>query len=248
MYCYKLIVAYDGTNYCGWQVQINDATIQGVMMQAAVDLFGAEVTLTGASRTDSGVHANGQVVLLVAKKWIDPYKVPLALNRRLPKDIVVRHAKKVEDTFHPRYCDHRKTYIYKVYNGPHHLPCDQKYSMHYRYSLDIDPIKEAATYFVGTHDFESFSSIKKSVENTVRTLYNVEVKKEGDMVYFKIIGNGFLYNMVRIIVGTLLEVGAGRREVDSIKHSLLKRDRNLAGKTALAKGLTLELIEYKDEM
>jgi len=244
MYYYKLTVAYDGTNYCGWQIQKDNKTIQGIMMTAAQTLFGEEVTLTGASRTDSGVHANGQVVLMVTHKGIETYKMPLALNMHMPRDIVVVKAEQVDESFHPRYIPHMKTYIYSVYNGPHHLPKDQRYSMHYRYSLKLEPMVEAAQYFIGTHDFESYSSIKKSVVQTVRTIHDIKITKEGSMYRFKIVGNGFLYNMVRIMVGTLLEVGNGRREPTSIQEGLVKKSRKAAGKTAHAKGLTLECIDY----
>ncbi|MDF1616049.1 tRNA pseudouridine(38-40) synthase TruA [Petrocella sp. FN5] len=244
MYYYKLTVAYDGTNYCGWQVQKNNVTVQGVMMKAAKSLFGEDVTLTGASRTDSGVHANGQVVLMASKKAMETYKIPLALNMHMPRDIVVTSAEVVDATFHPRYVPHQKTYVYHVYNGPHHLPRDQRYSMHYRYHLKLEPMLEAAKYFIGTHDFESYSSIKKSVDQTTRTIYDLKITREGLMYRFEIKGNGFLYNMVRIMVGTLLEVGNGRRKPDSIREGLEKKSRKAAGKTAPAKGLTLECIDY----
>jgi len=244
MYYYKLTVAYDGTNYCGWQVQKNNDTVQGVMMIAAKALFGEDVTLTGASRTDSGVHANGQVVLMVSEKAMPTYKIPLAMNMHMPRDIVVIKAECVDETFHPRYLPHKKTYIYSVYNGPHHLPKDQRYSMHYRYDLKLEPMLEAAKYFIGTHDFESYSSIKKSVDQTIRTIYELRITKEGAIYRFEIVGNGFLYNMVRIMVGTLLEVGNGRRKPESIRDGLERKLRKAAGKTAPAKGLTLEYIDY----
>ena len=244
MYYYKLTVAYDGTNYCGWQVQKNNDTVQGVMMIAAKALFGEDVTLTGASRTDSGVHANGQVVLMVSEKAMPTYKIPLAMNMHMPRDIVVIKAESVDETFHPRYLPHKKTYIYSVYNGPHHLPKDQRYSMHYRYDLKLEPMVEAAKYFIGTHDFESYSSIKKSVDQTIRTIHDLKITKEGAMYRFEIVGNGFLYNMVRIMVGTLLEVGNGRRKPVSIRDGLERKSRKAAGKTAPAKGLTLEYIDY----
>lgn len=243
-YYYKLTVAYDGTEYCGWQVQDNGRTVQGEMMKAARDLFGDSVTLTGASRTDSGVHADGQVVLLVGKRDIREYNLPLALNGRLPSDIVIVKAEKVDETFHPRYQDLSKTYEYKVWNGPFHLPKDQKYSMHFRHTLDVDRIRKAAVDLIGTHDFVSFASVKLTVEDTVRTIHELTVTEVDGMLTFTVRGDGFLYNMVRIIVGTLLEVGNGRRSPESIKEAIEGRDRSLTGKTALAKGLTLKHIEY----
>lgn len=245
MYYYKLTVAYDGTHYCGWQVQKNAITVQGTMMKAAISLFGEGVTLTGASRTDSGVHADGQVVLLVGNKEITAYSLPLALNTHLPNDIVVVKADVVDENFHPRYQDLSKTYEYRVYNGRQHMPKDQKYSMHYRHKLKIDLMQEGAKYLVGTHDFVSFASVKTTVDDTVRTIHSLEIQKDGDMITFLINGNGFLYNMVRIVVGTLLEVGNERRTPESIEQSLLAKDRSETGKTALAKGLTLKTIFYE---
>lgn len=244
MPCYKLTVAYDGTDYCGFQVQPNGATIQGELMKAARDLFGDDVTVTGASRTDSGVHALGQIVVLRGDKVVAESKLPLALNIRLPETIAVVGCDIVAEDWHPRYQKHRKTYCYKVYNGSYQYPFDKKDSYHCRRTLDIPKMREASMQLVGTHDFESYSSVKKSVEDTVRTIYNLEIREEEGMLSIYITGSGFLYNMVRIIVGTLLEVGYGRRDLESIRNSLLTRDRSLTGITALAKGLTLVNIDY----
>ena len=244
MPAYKLTIAYDGTDYCGFQVQPNGPTIQGLLMKAAIDLFGPDVTVTGASRTDSGVHARGQVVLLKADKAIEPRKVPLALNMRLPRDIVVVGAEEVDDDWHPRYVKHNKTYSYKIYNGSFHFPQDYRDSYHYYRKLDVQKMQEAGQLLVGTHDFESYSSARKSVEETVRTIYRLEVTEENEMIQVVVTGNGFLYNMVRIIVGTLMEVGYGRRTLEAIEESVTKRDRSLTGKTAPAKGLTLLEISY----
>jgi len=247
MYYYKLTVAYDGTNYCGWQVQINSQTVQGVMMQAAIDLFGASVTLTGASRTDTGVHAEGQVVLLVGERQIEAYKLPLALNGRLPKDIVVMEAEVVDETFHPRYNEHIKTYDYLIYNRARHLPRLQRYSLHYRHKLDLEKMREAAHDLVGTHDFTSFASKGGKITDGVRTIFSIEVSQEDYLIRIRLIGDGFLYNMIRIIVGTLLEVGNGKRSLNSVSESLRKKDRATTGQTAAAKGLTLKEIHYKDK-
>ena len=241
---YKLTIAYDGTDFCGFQVQPNGPTVQGELMRAAQDLFGMGVTVTAASRTDSGVHALGQVVVLKGEKVVAESKLPLALNMRLPDAIAVVGCLMVEDDWHPRYQTHRKTYCYKVYNGPYQYPFDKKNSYHCRRILDLDKMREACAILVGTHDFESYSSAKKSVEDTVRTIYNLEIIKDGDMLNIVVSGSGFLYNMVRIMVGTLLEVGYGRRDLDSIRKSLAIRDRSLTGITAIAKGLTLVRIDY----
>lgn len=245
MYYYKLTVAYDGTDYCGWQVQKNGKTVQGEMMKAAIDLFGDDVTITGASRTDSGVHADGQVVLLVGQKDIPDYNLPLALNGRLPSDIVIVGAKKVDESFHPRYQELAKTYEYQVYNGRFHLPRDQKYSMHYPHRLDVNQMRIGASFLVGKHDFVSFASVKLTVDNTIRTIYSIDIKEEKEMITFVVKGDGFLYNMVRIIVGTLLEVGNEKRSAVSIKDVLKAQNRRAAGKTAVAKGLKLKAIDYQ---
>lgn len=244
---YKLTVAYEGTHYCGWQVQDNAKTIQGVMMVAAKKVFGDSVTLTGASRTDSGVHADGQVVLLVGERKLSDYGLPRALNKVLPDDIVVVKSEQVDETFHPRYQDLSKTYLYSVCNGPFHLPKYRHFSMHFRHKLSLELMEEAAKDLIGTHDFKSFASIGTTVEDTVRTIYDIKITLSDSMYVFSITGNGFLYNMVRIIVGTLLEVGNGRRDVHSMPALLESKDRNCAGKTALAKGLTLKSIQYANE-
>ena len=246
MHSYKLTIAYEGTDYCGFQVQPNGPTIQGELMKAAIDLFGADVTVTGASRTDSGVHATGQVAVLKASKHIETRKVPLALNVRLPETIVIVGAVEVEDDWHPRYQTHDKTYEYKIYHGPFQFPQDRRDSYHCKKTLDIEKMRAGASLMVGTHDFESYSSAGKGVEDTVRTIYRIELIDEAFMLRIRINGNGFLYNMVRIMAGTLMEIGYGKRSLASVQESLNIRDRTLTGETASAKGLTLLYINYDD--
>ncbi len=247
LYAYKLTIAYDGTDYCGFQVQPNGPTIQGELMKAAIDLFGMEVSVTGASRTDSGVHARGQVAVLKSMKQIDVQKVPMALNVRLPKDIVIVGAEAVSVAWHPRYCDHHKTYEYKIYNGLYQFPQDYKDSYHCRMPLDIDLMQRGADLLVGTHDFESYSSSGKSVVDTVRTIHGIELLYNDSMIRLRVKGDGFLYNMVRIIAGTLMELGSGKRDLASIEASLVNRNRKLTGITAAAKGLTLLRIDYNEQ-
>ncbi len=245
---YKLTVAYIGTEYCGFQVQPNGPTIQGELMKAGISLFGEDVTVTGASRTDSGVHAKGQVVVLKGSKDIPARKVPMAMNVRLPDDIVIVDAQPVADLWHPRYCNHHKTYEYKIFNGAIQFPQDKKDSYHFKRQLDIGAMKEAAAKYVGTHDFESYSSSGKSTEDTIRTIYWVDITEvRPDMLSVRVCGNGFLYNMVRIMVGTLLDVGVGKIDQGTIECSLSERNRALAGHTAPAHGLTLLEIDYMDE-
>ncbi len=247
MFYYKLTLAYDGTNYCGYQVQPNVTTVQELLMKAVVDLFGPSATITAASRTDSGVHARGQVVLLKTEKAIRSEKIPMALNVRLPDDIVVVACNTIDEQFHPRYVEHSKTYEYLIYNGPYHFPQDIRYSIHYQKELDVEMMQKGADILVGTHDFESYSSAGKSVEDTVRTVTAISVKKTNQMISIKVTGNGFLYNMVRIIVGTLMELGIGKRDLESIELSIKERNRQLTGTTAPAKGLTLQHIDYLKE-
>ena len=247
MPAYKLTIAYDGTEYCGFQVQPNGPTIQAALMKAAMDLFGKDVTVTGASRTDAGVHARGQVAVLKAEKAIEVRKVPLALNVRLPDDIAVVGCEEVAMDWHPRYRSHCKTYIYRIYNGPFHYPQDKRDSYHCKKDLDLGKMKEAAALMEGTHDFESYSSSGKSVVDTVRTIYEIRMEEQGGMISLYVKGNGFLYNMVRIIAGTLMEVGMGKRSLSVIEESLIKRDRTLSGKTAPAQGLTLLEIDYDND-
>jgi len=244
---YKLTIAYDGTNYVGFQVQPNGPTIQSELMKAALDLFGKGVTITGSSRTDSGVHARGQVVALKGNKAIPEDKVPLALNVRLPEDIVVVDCRRVDANWHPRYQEHRKTYRYKISHGLFQYPLDRFDSHHFKKKLDVTRMQVAADLMVGSHDFESYSSAGKSVTDTVRTIDSLQVMEVDGMITITVSGNGFLYNMVRIIAGTLMEVGWGKRSLETVRESLVKRDRTLSGPTAPAKGLTLMHIDYLNE-
>lgn len=241
-----LRVAYDGTNYCGWQVQPNQPTIEGELNKALTSLLKEEIKVIGASRTDSGVHSLGNVAVFDTNSPIPPHKICFALNQRLPEDIRVQSSMEVASDFHPRHCDTRKTYCYSIQNSMVAMPTTRLYSYFVHNSLDVEKMQEAANYLVGTHDFKSFCSIYTTVEDTVRTIYQVEVKKEQDQIKILIKGNGFLYNMVRIIAGTLLQVGYGRMEPEKMKEILAGKDRVLAGPTAPAHGLMLMEIEYLD--
>lgn len=244
---YKLTIAYDGTNYVGFQVQPNGPTIQAALMRAATELFGQGVTITGAGRTDSGVHARGQVVALRGDKAIPEDKVPMAMNVRLPEDIVVMACTTVGDDWHPRYQEHLKTYHYKISQGLYQSPLDRFDRHHFKKKLDIQKMQQAAELMVGTHDFESYASAGKSVTDTVRTIESLTVTEHEQTITIAVTGNGFLYNMVRIIAGTLIEVGWGKRALSTIEASLKNRDRTLTGPTAPAKGLTLMHVHYPKE-
>lgn len=240
----KLTVAYDGTNYCGWQIQKNGITVEEVLNKALSRFFGEEIAVIGASRTDSGVHAMGNVAVFDAETAVPPEKISYAINNLLPDDIRIQKSEEVSPEFHPRYCDTRKTYEYRIYNAQFPDPMVRLYSLFVYYHLDEEKMQQAADYLVGEHDFKSFCTPKEDVENTVRTIYFIRVIREGNMVRIQINGNGFLYNMVRIIVGSLLKVGMGMIPPEEVKNILEARDRTRAGHKAAACGLTLVEIEY----
>lgn len=240
----KLIVAYDGTNYCGWQIQNNGITVEEVLNRELSALLHEDIQVIGASRTDSGVHALGNVAVFDTETRIPPEKISFALNQRLPEDIRIQNSCQVGDDFHPRFCDTIKTYEYKIWNSRFPNPTVRLYSKFIYYNLDIDKMQKAADYLVGEHDFKSFCSTRTQVENTVRTVTEIKFEKQGNMITMRIKGNGFLYNMVRIIMGTLLKCGMEMYEPEHVKEILLACDRAKAGPKAEACGLTLVGIEY----
>lgn len=241
----KLVVAYDGTNYHGWQVQDNGITIEEVLNRTISELVQEDIKVIGASRTDAGVHACGNVVVFDTESRIPGDKFSFALNQRLPEDIRIQESCEVDADFHPRYADTVKTYEYNILNRRFELPSKRLYAAFCYYPMDIERMNQAAAYLVGEHDFKSFCSAGAQVQTTVRTIYAVNVTKEDDMVHIRITGNGFLYNMVRIIAGTLMQVGTGLMEPEQVKEILEARDRSKAGPTAVAKGLTLVEIRYE---
>lgn len=241
----KLVVAYDGTNYHGWQVQDNGITIEEVLNRTISELVQEDIKVIGASRTDAGVHACGNVAVFDTESRIPGDKFSFALNQRLPEDIRIQESCEVDEDFHPRYADTVKTYEYNILNRRFELPSKRLYAAFCYYPMDIERMNQAAAYLVGEHDFKSFCSAGAQVQTTVRTIYAVNVTKEDDMVHIRITGNGFLYNMVRIIAGTLMQVGTGLMEPERVKEILEARDRSKAGPTAVAKGLTLVEIRYE---
>lgn len=240
----KLTIAYDGTNYCGWQVQPNGITVEEVLNKALQKLTGENILVIGASRTDSGVHALGNVAVFDTKTTIPADRIALALNQRLPEDIVITKSEEVPLDFHPRYCDCSKTYEYHIINTRIPNPTKRLTNYFVSYQLDLDKMRQAASYLVGEHDFVSFCNVRTDVENTVRTITELEVWENGDEITIRITGNGFLYNMVRIIVGTLIRVGRGFYEPEKVKEILEAKDRKAAGVTAPAHGLMLMEICY----
>lgn len=240
----KLTIAYDGTNYCGWQVQPNGITVEEVINKALCKLTGEDIAVIGASRTDSGVHALGNVAVFDSATSIPPERIAMALNQRLPDDIVIVKSEEVAPDFHPRYCDCEKTYEYHIINTRTPIPTKRLTNYFVSYNLDVERMQQAADYLVGEHDFVSFCNVRTQVEDTVRTVTELEVLREGEEITIRISGNGFLYNMVRIIVGTLVRVGRGFYTPEKVKAILEAKDRKAAGVTAPAHGLMLVEIRY----
>lgn len=240
-----LTVAYDGTNYHGWQLQPNGITIESVLNQALSDLLQENITVIGAGRTDAGVHSLGNVAVFDTHTRMPAEKISYALNQRLPEDVVVQESKEVKADFHPRHCESTKTYEYRILNREFKDPTRRNNTYFYHHPLDVEKMKQAAEYLTGEHDFKSFCSIHAVVETTVRTIYSIEVQKEEDVISIRIRGNGFLYNMVRIIAGTLVQVGGGIIEPKEVRQILAAKDRSAAGPTAPACGLTMIGIEFK---
>lgn len=240
-----LVVAYEGTHYHGWQLQPNGITIEGVLNEALGRLLGEEIVVIGASRTDAGVHSYGNVAVFDTNTRIPAEKLAYALNQRLPEDIVVQSSCEVAPDFHPRHCESRKTYEYRILNRKMPLPMRRRDTYFYYYDLDVERMQRAAELLTGEHDFKSFCATAAVVETTERTIYELRVSREDDVIAIRVTGSGFLYNMVRIIAGTLIEVGAGKRSPESIREILEARDRAAAGPTAPAHGLTMIGIEYQ---
>ena len=241
----KLTIAYDGTNYCGWQVQPNGITVEEVVNKALKKLTGEDIQVIGASRTDSGVHALGNVAVFDTHTTIPPERISYALNQRLPEDIVIVKSEEVAEDFHPRYCDCSKTYEYHILNTRITIPTKRLTNYFVSYDLDVEKMRKAAGYLIGEHDFVSFCNERTDVEDTVRTVTELEILKDGEEITIRISGNGFLYNMVRIIVGTLIRVGRGFYEPEKVKEILEAKDRKAAGVTAPPHGLILAEIRYE---
>ena len=242
----KIVVAYDGTNYRGWQIQNNGETIESMLNRAISSLTGEDIHVMGSSRTDSGVHAMGNVAVFDTEARMAADKFSYALNQRLPEDIRIQMSEEVEPDFHPRYCDSEKTYEYRILNRKFPVPTERLYSYFYHYKLDVDKMREATSYLIGRHDFASFCGSGAQVKTTIRTVTGIEVFRDGDIVTIRVSGTGFLYNMVRIISGTLIEIGNGQYPPERMQKILDAKDRSAAGPTAPAQGLTLMGIQFFD--
>ena len=238
------IVEYDGTDYAGWQIQKNDVTVQEKIEESLLSLNKGHITVFGAGRTDSGVHAKGQCGHFDIDTNIPAEKFAFILNSKLPKDIRIKKSWQAEEDFHCRFSAKGKRYIYRIVNAPHASALLNRFSTHVPEKLDIDLMREAAEYIVGTHDFKAFCAAGSSVKTTVRTVNKVDIQKTNELIEITVEGTGFLYNMVRIIAGTLIEVGKHKKTPQNVKAIIDGQIRKDAGMTAEAKGLTMDEVFY----
>lgn len=259
---YRAVISYFGARYVGWQRQLNGLSVQEVLEKALEKTFGAKTSATASGRTDAGVHAEGQVVHFDADTSIPVDKIPFAVNTHLPDDVSMLSCEVAPDDFNARFNAKRKTYCYKIYLAKHCRPMLEPTHEHITVPVDIDKIREACKIIEGTHDFKCFEASGSVIKNTVRTVYSIDVsvqdlpcseKREeriqGGAIFdcelcISVTGNGFLYNMVRIIAGTLLYVGIGKLTPDDVRSILEGGDRKRAGKTLSAKGLHLVSVAY----
>lgn len=243
-----LTISYDGTNYAGWQLQENAVAVQQRLEEALHRLTGESIRVTGASRTDAGVHALGQRVHFDTHSRIPPDKYPFALNTCLPPDIRVLEGKEVPGDFHARFDAKSKRYTYRIHNAPHASALYRNITAHVPQKLDVERMRQSLPDILGTHDFCAFQASGGTAKTTVRTLTEATLTQEGSLLTLTVYGNAFLYNMVRIIAGTLTDIGMGRKEPDAFRRALETGDRLALGVTAPASGLELTRVYYADEM
>ena len=240
----KLIIEYDGKSFNGWQKQPNKLNIQGEIEKAIGEITGEKIDLIASGRTDAGVHSLGQVANFKTNSAIDIEKIPYAINSKLKKSIVIKSAEEVPEKFHSRYSVHSKTYIYTINNSKFGTALYRDMEYHFPIELDEEKMQEAAKFFEGQHDFKAFKASGTSSKSSVRTIYKAKVERKQDRVIIEFTGNGFLYNMVRIIAGTLIDVGIGKIKPETIKEIIEKKERKNAGKTLPARGLCLLKVDY----
>lgn len=240
----QLIIEYDGSNYCGWQRQDNSVSIQQKIEEAILNITGEKINLIGAGRTDAGVHAYAQSANFNTDSKIPIEKFPFALNSALPEDIAVIIALERNEDFHSRFCAKEKTYIYKIYNRRIYSPFYAKYTYHCPVDVNLEKMIQASKQIIGKHDFTSFMAAGGQVKSTLREVYDIDIKKEDDVITISVRGNGFLYNMVRIISGTLLYAGIGKIDPAKVENIINSKDRKQAGITLPACGLYLKEIVY----
>lgn len=241
----RMIIEYDGTNYVGWQVQPNGISVQQVIEEQLLSITGSPVALHASGRTDSGVHAMAQVAHFDTESRIPPEKFAFALNAGLPKDIRVQYSGESPENFHSRFDAKCKHYRYTVHNAPHSSAFTRTTSLHIHYRMDQESMQRAAKDVLGEHDFSAFKAANSRVEDCVRTVTRSEWTKQGNYLCYDVEGNGFLYNMVRILAGTMIEIGMGRKDERSLKTALESGLRSDAGPTAPAHGLTLMRVKYQ---
>ena len=242
----KLTIEYDGTAYAGWQRQENALAVQQVIDEALTQLTRARVVIAGASRTDAGVHALGQTAHFDTESRIPPDKYAFALNTMLPADIRIRKSEAVSEDFHARFSNKGKRYRYLIYQSPHAGALNRNTHAHVIYPLDDEKMRRELTALIGTHDFAAFAASGSVVKDTVRTIYSASLTRRGDELELLVEGSGFLYNMVRIIAGTLISVGAGRLEEGAFARAIQSGNRLDLGVTAPAHGLTLMEVYYRE--
>ena len=240
----QLTVAYDGTAYHGWQFQPGQSTIEGELNRQLSALLKEDIKVIGASRTDTGVHGLCNIAVFDTISRIPGEKFSYALNQRLPGDIRIRRSKEVESDFHPRRVPTRKTYEYRILNEAFENPLERRYAYFMPVPLKLEPMREAAGCLIGEHDFAGFCAAGSTAKSSVRTIYSIELIEQGSLIRIRITGNGFLYNMVRIIAGTLIEVGLERMAPSAMEEILKTGDRGKAGSTAPARGLILVDYEF----
>ena len=241
----RIVVAYDGTNYCGWQIQPNGITIEEILNRQISKLTGEDIRIIGASRTDSGVHALGNVAVFDTESRIPGDRFAYALNQKMPEDIVIVRSDEVQIDWHPRYQENiSKTYEYHIYNAAVPNPLKTRYCTFVSFPMDVEAMRAGAKYLVGEHDFVSFCNIRTNTQDTVRTVYDLIIEKKDDEIVLRITGNGFLYNMVRIIAGVLIRVGRGFYTPEKVKEILDAKVHTSEGATAPPNGLVLMKIDY----
>lgn len=241
---YRITLSYLGTAYCGWQNQKNGLSVQEVVEKAFGRLFGRETAVTASGRTDAGVHAEAQVAHLDADTSIPAEKIPFAVNTLLPEDIRVLSCEEAPDDFHARFSAKEKTYRYSVYASRHSAPLENT-AVHVTGKLDLDEMRRAAAFIEGRHDFRCFEASGSEIRDTVRTVKEIRIEERGRITDIFVTADGFLYNMVRIIAGTLVSAAKGKIPADEIPEIILSGDRTRAGKTLPAKGLTLIGVKYE---
>jgi len=240
----KITLEYDGTDYYGWQRQKNALSIQGLVEKVLKKVLREKINLIGAGRTDSGVHAKGQVANFRTRSELSLERIQKALNANLPKDICIKRIKEAKKTFNARFDTVGKLYRYEIYSGGEKMPLSRRYSLQIPYKLDVKAMRKAITKLLGKHDFSSFRSSNSNTKTSVRTIKKVSVRKNARRIIIDIEADGFLYNMVRVIVGTLVEIGRGKLSPLSMRKILSARNRSLAGPTVPARGLMLIKVRY----